>query len=157
VSFSPSRSKHILLVEPDETVRAGLVNAVGSLGIVEGYAAFDSARSRLSGFAYDLLVTNVRLNEYNGLHLVYLVKDIDVATNAIVYSDEEDLPLALDAQRAGAFFELTRRMLIVLPVYVESELPHRDRRDPARFDRRRTARGGRRAWDWHVLQAAGAH
>ena len=156
MSLSPSRPKHILLVEPDEAVRAGLVNAVGSRGIVESLAAFDSARSRLSGFVYDLLVTNLRLHEYNGLHLVYLVKDINVATNAIVYSEDEDLPLAMDAQRAGAFFELTRRMLIVLPVYVGSELPLRDRRDPARFDRRRTARGGRRAWDTHLLQAAGA-
>jgi DNA-binding NtrC family response regulator len=151
VSASTTSTKKILIVEPDDALRAALVTAVGRRALIEAYEGFESARPRLSSLTFDLLVTNLRLGEYNGLHLVILVKFAAVETRAIVYADEGDLPLASNAQQVGAFFELTRRMPIVLPSYVGTGLPSRDRRNPLTFDRRAQPRGGRRVWDAHLI------
>ena len=44
----------------------------------------------------------IRLHAYNGLQLVYLSGSSRVPVHPIVYSDERDLWLAREAQRAGA-------------------------------------------------------
>lgn len=147
--------KRVLLVEPDAAARAALVAAVGSAAAVDVYDRFETARKRLTGSVYELLVTNLRLQEFNGLHLVYLLKVSGAPTRSIVYDLQADLGLAFDAQRAGAFVERADRLPITLPAYVRSSLPARDRRDPATFDRRAYPRGGRRVWDLHTLAAAG--
>ena len=156
MSASTARPTRILLVELDDAIRAALLAVVGSWAVVEPHDGFESARARLSSSTFDLLVTNLRLGEYNGLHLVILVRDAAVKTSAIVYADERDLRLASDVQRAGAFFELAHRLPISLPGYVGSALPSRDRRDPLKFDRRKSPRGGRRAWDEHLRDLVGS-
>lgn len=151
---SATRPKTILLVEPDDAVRAALVSAVGPRAEVEVHAGFESARGRVLS-AFDFLVTPLRLGEYNGLHLVILAKSGASSTTAVVYAEEGDLTLASNVQRLGAFFELARRMPIVLPGYLGSTLPSQDRRDPLRFDRRAHSLGGRRAWDAHLMGPTG--
>ena len=42
--------------------------------------------------------------------------------------------IAIDAQRACAFFELINRIPIVVRAYLAANLPARDRRDVARFE-----------------------
>ena len=101
---------------------------------------------------HDLLVTRIRLEAYNGLHLVHLAKLMGKPTKAIAY--DEGTTLAKDVRAAGAFFELAVRMPIALPSYIEAALPSVDRRAPGRSDRRSHPRGGRRAWDQHVLASA---
>jgi hypothetical protein len=104
--------------------------------------------------AHDLLVTRIRLEEYNGLHLVHLAKVMGKTTKAIAY--DEEIGLAGDVRAAGAFFELAARMPVALPSYVEAALPVVDRRAPRLTDRRGSPRGGRRAWDQHLLGSTGA-
>ena len=72
-------------------------------------------------------ITNLRLEAYNGLHLVHLAAA--TRTRCIVFSTHDDLGLARDAQAAGAFFELPARLPQVLESYVNATLPHHDRRD----------------------------
>ena len=156
MSASTARPTRILLVELDDAIRAALLAVVGSWAVVEPHDGFESARARLSSSTFDLLVTNLRLGEYNGLHLVILAKSGASATTAVVYAEEGDLTLASNVQRLGAFFELARRMPIVLPGYLGSTLPSRDRRDPLKFDRRKSPRGGRRAWDEHLRDLVGS-
>ena len=62
----------ILLVETDDVARGRLEAAAGSLAHVESHRRFETARAKLFRAPFDLLVTNVRLGAYNGLHLVYL-------------------------------------------------------------------------------------
>jgi DNA-binding NarL/FixJ family response regulator len=54
---------------------------------------------------YDWVVTNVRLAGYNGLHLMHLAAAARLPARFVVYADQQDVLLAREAQRAGAFYE----------------------------------------------------
>jgi DNA-binding NtrC family response regulator len=145
----------VLLVEPDPALRATIALAIGMAALVDSHERFETAREQLLATRYHLVVANVRLQEFNGIHLAYVVQEVDPSARVVVYADESDIGLALDAQRACAFFELIDRIPITVAAYLVPDLPVRDRRDPARFDRRRSARGGRRLWDLHAATPLG--
>ena len=130
--------------------------AVRSPADVETHPGFESARARLGVVPFDFLVTNIRLGPYNGLHLVYLVRDGQNAARpqAIVYSEAGDIGLAREAQQAGAFYETRGCVAVTLTAYLEARLPPFDRRDPATPDRRARFRGGRRCWESHLAGRA---
>jgi hypothetical protein len=109
--------------------------------------SFDDARVWLDDAVFDLVVANLRLGAYNGIHLAYTVRLGELSTHVIVHSDARDVAAASDIQRAGALYERTERLVVSLPAYLAGTLPSADRRNPLQFDRRRLARGGRRAWD----------
>lgn len=146
----PVSRTNILLVEPDASARAILHAVVSTFVKAESHGRFESARDRLGRAQLDFLVTNVRLNAYNGLHLVYLLTNSPAAPRAIVYSDECDPALAREVQRAGAFYERGRRLPVTLRAFVTGMLPAHDRREPAIPDRRGLFRGGRWCWDHHL-------
>ena len=124
-----------------------LTFSLGAVASVAGYPDFQAARARLLADAPELLVTNVRLREYNGIHLVMLAPP---STRSIVYMQPEDPVLLREAQAVRAFVESPERLLLSLPSYVGADLHIRDRRELLRVDRRSTARGGRRAADVHL-------
>ena len=142
----------ILLVEPAAAARAILHTAASTFAYVESHAQFETARARVLLALFDFLVTNVRLGDYNGLHLVYLRSPARGVPCAIVYSDERDPGLAREAQRAGAFYEVVTCLPVTLRAYVTGVLPVRDRRGLAIPDRRGLFRGGRRSWDRHLVR-----
>jgi PleD family two-component response regulator len=137
----------VVVVEPDAERLAMLVVSLTNVARVVGCPDFQAARARLLIEPPDLLIANIRLREYNGIHLVMLAP---ASTRSVVYMDPEDLVLLREAQKAGAFVESPERLVLALPSYVGSALRMRDRRDLQRFDRRSTARGGRRAADAQV-------
>ena len=140
----------VLFVDPDASAVEGIRQAAvgASIDICED---FTSARERLLGTEYDLLVANLRLEAYNALHLVYLAKASGLRTRAIVYTATRDPRLGRDVQDAGAFYETADRFTRALPNYLKRPLPERDRRSPARADRRGTFRGSRRTADIPAL------
>ena len=138
--------KHLLVVEPDTILGQRLQARCERIARTTVCRDFLSARSQLLASAPDLLVTNLRLEEYNGLHLVLLAASEDV-TRSVVHTDRPDPYLVREAQTIGAFFERTERLLDALPGYLNSPLPQRDRRNADRYDRRTAFRGGRRAAD----------
>jgi DNA-binding NtrC family response regulator len=148
-SVSPT---YVLLVEPDEAARDILQTAASVFAHVESHGRFDTARARVFRGSFDFLVTNIRLDAYNGLHLVYLRALGPRSPRAIVYSNDRDLGLAREAQQAGAFYEAHECLPVTLGAYLQGTLPARDRRDPASRDRRGIVRGGRRCWDLHVFR-----
>jgi len=148
----PLRTTRLLLVEPDPLTRAALGAAGGRSARVDACSSFHSARARLNATAYDLIVTAARLREYNGLHLVYLARNVHQPTNAIVYNEQVDPGYAAEVLRARAFYEIAQRLSVSLPAYIDASLPVTDRRAPAVADRRGRPRGGRRQWDRHVSQ-----
>jgi len=93
------------------------------------------------------MITALKLREHNGIHLVYLAAAAGLPTRCIVHTDTVDPSQAREVRAAGAFYEIRERLPIVLPAYATALLPSADRRDPLQFDRRRLARGGRRAAD----------
>lgn len=156
----------VLLVEPDPELRGTLEAVAVPFARVDACSSFASARTHLKTAEYDLLVTALRLREYNGLHLVYLANAASSASaadaasagkrfHALVYDEKPDLNVAREVQRAGAFYEIAERIAVTLPSFLPANLPDADRRAPAMFDRRQSVRGGRRLWDRNML-ASGA-
>lgn len=137
----------VLLVDPDVTAVAAVVEALPPSVDLDVRADFASARARLHAQPPRLLVTALRLREFNGLHLVYLAARAGLPTRSIVYTDVADQAAARDSRAAGAFYEIRTQLRVSLPAYVYASLPSADRRDGVRFDRRQLARGGRRAYD----------
>jgi hypothetical protein len=142
-------SQRILLVEPNTARREALTLIVAGVADVDACADFVSARRAVAARTYELLVTQLRLGPYNGVHLVYLARPSLV--RSVVYSAIADAVLARDVQAAGAFYETEDRLPFVLVHYVMHPLPPIDRRDPAHTDRRGLPRGGRRVTDVALL------
>ena len=134
----------VLFVEPDALKLWTLQRAIEGRARVEVCSTFHDARRHLLAEPPDLLVTNVRLNAYNGLHLVHLTKP---PTRAVVYMDPPDPVVLRDAREAHAFVESVVRLPVALRSYVGAALPDHDRRSVIVPDRRLTPRGGRRAAD----------
>ena len=144
----------VLLVEPDGAALSTLRSAASLIADIEACADFVSARVRAVSGEFDFLVTNLRLEAYNGLHLVYLALSARSTTRSIVYTDRREPQLAREVQEAGAFYELRDRLPYALHRYLRSPLPPADRRDPALWDRRGVFRGGRRSSDLPLLAAS---
>jgi len=137
--------KDILIVDPDVDYLRAAQNALRFLAEVEVFSKFAAARARLlSSEPPDLLVTNLRLQAYNGLHLVHMAT---AQTRCVVYSTYDDVVLAREVQAAGAFYERSNRVSRALAAYVHATLPPRDRRNVTALDRRQIPRGGRRSTD----------
>jgi DNA-binding NtrC family response regulator len=141
----------VLIVEPDGTALSIVRSAATLVADVEACADFVGARARAVTGEFDFLVTNLRLESYNGLHLVYLALSARSTTRSIVYTEKRDAQLAREVQEAGAFYELRDRVPYVLHAYLRAALPPSDRRNPAFSDRRGTFRGGRRSSDLPLL------
>jgi DNA-binding NtrC family response regulator len=122
-------------------------DAVREIAHIDGATDFRSARTHLFSKRYDWLVTNIRLDAYNGLHLVHLAETARLPIRSLVYADRRDLVLAREAQQAGAFYESRDRVARALAAYLRGTLPAQDRRNPAVSTRHSAFRGGRRCTD----------
>lgn len=135
----------ILLVEPENSALVAAIEQALAEGTRVGVCkTFRTARAILLSDPPSLLVTNLRLHDYNGLHLVLLAPP---ATRCVVYAATDDLLLARETQAAGAFYERQDRLPVAVQNYLTAGLPGRDRRNVAVLDRRRAFRGGRRCTD----------
>ncbi len=137
----------MLLVDVDRGMLETLERVLAFRARVERSEDFLGARARLVAHAPDLLVTRLRLGEYNGLHLAHLAAALELPTRVVVYDEADDLSLARETQIAGAFYVPRHHVAAALSAYIGAKLPPEDRRDVARPDRRQLSRGGRRATD----------
>jgi DNA-binding NtrC family response regulator len=95
----------ILVVEPSPDHR-GFLESVLRPARVEVIAveAFHEGRALLEGLSPDLLITELRLGEYNGLHLVMRAQTRHPRMSAMVMSDWLDPVLQVEAERLRATF-----------------------------------------------------
>jgi len=135
---SKGSSAMVLLVEPDDDIASRLIRSLLGIHDVRRCGTFNDAREQLQRQLPDLLVSNLRLSEYNGLHLVYLTTHAEAPTRAIIYTIRLEPILARDVQRAGAFYDTADCLEVSLRTYLGTALPPADRRDP----KRREVRGG---------------
>jgi DNA-binding NtrC family response regulator len=143
--------QRVLVVEPNPKIAANLLAAGHALGAMDHHVAFETARASLGMRPFDFVVTNLRLSDFNGLHLVHLAAGGLRPPKCIVYTDVRDPALAREVQRSGAFYETAECLPVTLTSYLGGRLPDIDRRNPSLVDRRASFRGGRRCWDDHVL------
>lgn len=138
---------HILIVEPNPSINWRIQRACDGDKLVTACHDFQTARVQLLSKRPDVLVTNLRLEEYNGLHLIVLSRTANSPARCIVHTDRPDFMLIAEAQSLGALFERTERLPSTLPHYLRNHWPPADRRDPHFLDRRSLFRGGRRAFE----------
>ena len=144
----PSRTRSsVLIVEPDARVGRALRAACLQAAAVVLCPDFDGGRAELERNPPKVLITNLRLEAYNGLHLVLLSQMSGIGARCVVHTDRPDFLLVSEALAMGAFFERTERLIYSVLGYIWGTLPEIDRRDPVRMDRRASFRGGRRASD----------
>jgi hypothetical protein len=137
----------VLIVEPNPAVG----NQLRAVSVTVARTAlcldFSAGRDALYSFHPQVLITNLRLEDYNGLHLVLLSRMLEAPPRALVHTDRPDFLLTNEALAMGAFFERTERLPYCLLAFLEAELPPTDRRNPVQTDRRHVSRGGRRGGD----------
>jgi DNA-binding NtrC family response regulator len=142
-----------LVVDPDPIFVSQLAPIITSssyrcIAVTE----FAAARLELYMRSPDVLLANLRLGAFNGIHLAYLAKINRPATRVMVYG-ENDRMLASEIQKAGAFYERVEFVPYALTSFLMGILPARDRRDVIANDRRQVFRGGRRTTDLLILHA----
>jgi len=109
---SSAPSRQILLVEDDGALLEALTRALETDEEQEVTACgtFEEARRRLREQSFDVLLTDVRLGAFNGIQLAVLAKDVNPATQLIVFSGFDDDVLRAEAAHLGAVY-------LVKPVY----------------------------------------
>ena len=97
----PDRIVHI--VDDDEAVRQSLAFLLGSAGLT--VRLYDSASSFLAGLSAvksGCLVTDVRMPDMTGIELLQQMRSKACHLPAIVITGHGDVPLAVEAMKAGA-------------------------------------------------------
>src|SRR5688572_5620833 len=96
--------RKILIVDDDEPTRTGLAALLGEAGYDTVTAGTVPAAIKLLSEAHpDLLLVDIRLDQYNGLHLVAMRP---APIPAIVLTGFADPAIEADARRLGAEFLL---------------------------------------------------
>ena len=98
----------ILVLDDDEHALSGIVELLRDAGHhVTGAATYDAAKRLLAVSAFDLLITDVRLRSFNGLHLVMQTHADHPETAVIIITGYDDPLIELEANRYQA--ELVRK------------------------------------------------
>ena len=138
--------KEVLFVDPSVDLQQTVKKALHSMALVHVCSTFSEACHRLVSRPPDLLVTAVRLQAHNGLHLVYMAARTPW-TRCVVHVTPDDYALSREVEAAGAFMVREPWLAVALSSFVTAALPYRNRRDNSADDRRRMPRGGRRCTD----------
>jgi DNA-binding response OmpR family regulator len=98
----------ILVLDDDEHALSGIVELLRDAGHhVTGAATYDAAKRLLVVSPFDLLITDVRLRSFNGLHLVMQSRADHPEMAVIIITGYEDPLIELEAHRYRA--ELVRK------------------------------------------------
>jgi DNA-binding NtrC family response regulator len=113
---APAQHRHVMLVDDDESLLRLVTAWLKTAGYeVEAFDHFETAKTRLKDFTPDVLITDVRLGDFNGLQLVMFAKLEHPEITAVVLTGFEDPVLRRDASAAGATY-------LVKPVRTEQLL-----------------------------------
>ena len=92
----------ILIVHDDAEVLARLETTLISTAVVSPATTFAQAKALLAAAPPAVLITGVRLGDYNGLHLIIRSRIDSPTTAGIVISDRCDPRLVEEAEKYGA-------------------------------------------------------
>ncbi len=113
---TPPEPRRVMLVDDDESLLHLVTDwLVAARYEVEAFDHFETAKDRLKHFTPDVLITDVRLGDFNGLQLVMFAKAEHPEVTAVVLTGFEDPVLRKDASAAGAKY-------LVKPVAAEQLL-----------------------------------
>ncbi len=107
-SPQPEKASCILIVDPDLDQGYCVALPLAGMGMkVTVSRAFLEAKSLLGSGEYGLLISALRLGEFNGLHLVVRANAIGSGIQAIVTEVVRDPVLQAEAERLGATYLVT--------------------------------------------------
>lgn len=93
----------VLVLDDDEHALSGMVELLRDAGHhVTGAATYDAAKRLLAVSPFDLLVSDVRVRAFNGLHLVMQTRVDHPETAIIIITGYEDPLIELEAHRYHA-------------------------------------------------------
>jgi DNA-binding NtrC family response regulator len=93
----------VVLVEDNPAFLSGVTELLRQNGFdVVPFSDFEPARRYLFQNSPDLLVTDIRLGAFNGLHLVVIAKQRSPDLRAFAYSAHADPVIEEEARRCGA-------------------------------------------------------
>jgi DNA-binding response OmpR family regulator len=93
----------ILVLDDDEHALSGIVELLRDAGHhVTGAATYDAAKRLLQVSPFDLLVSDVRVRSFNGLHLVMQTRAEHPETAIIIITGYDDPLIELEAHRYRA-------------------------------------------------------
>ncbi|MGH9314813.1 MAG: response regulator [Vicinamibacterales bacterium] len=97
-------NERVLIVDDDADWLSAAVESFSSAGYVaRGASTFPIARQLLESFGPDLLITDIRLGEYNGLYLLVRAPTTRPKPACLIISGFEDPVLMRDARLHGAY------------------------------------------------------
>lgn len=95
----------ILVLDDDENALEGIVELLRQAEYeVVGAATFDAARERLASEPFHLLIADVRLRGFNGLHLVRQIRRDRPEMATMIMTGYDDRMMELESGRYGAAF-----------------------------------------------------
>jgi DNA-binding response OmpR family regulator len=93
----------ILVLDDDEHALSGILEILEDAGHdVTGAATYDAAKRLLAASPFDLLVSDVRVRSFNGLHLVMQTRTDHPETAIIIITGYDDPLIDLEAHRYHA-------------------------------------------------------
>jgi DNA-binding response OmpR family regulator len=95
----------LLVIDDDENVLSGIVEILHDANHhVTSASSYEDAKTMLAMGTFDLLITDVRLRSFNGLHLVMKVRAESPDMAVIIMTGYDDAFMRLEAQRYRAEF-----------------------------------------------------
>jgi DNA-binding NtrC family response regulator len=96
-------TRRVLVVDDDAVVRASVHKVLGRAGLETTEAASGvEALSLLAAGGFDLVISDIRMPNMDGVQLLREMKARNPAQPAIVMTAYAEVPLAVDAMLAGA-------------------------------------------------------
>lgn len=93
----------ILVLDDDEHALSGIVEILHDAGHdATGVSTYDDAKQLLAGNPFDLLISDVRVRSFNGLHLVMQTRADHPETAIIIITGYDDPLIDLEAHRYHA-------------------------------------------------------
>jgi len=119
----------VLIVAAEAALRDSVIAALGTQGYsVSGAATFTEGRRLLVELQPEVLVTTVRLHEYNGVHLAIVSRASSVLTKTIVIGYGDPV-LEAEARQAGAVYLVEPEIDDVVAA-VDNAIHRRERKWP---------------------------
>ena len=114
----------VVLAEDDRSALDGLAEWLEGQGFaVLACVTFGEARAQLATRRVAALLTDIRLAEFNGLHLVQLALTLHPRARLVVFSGHSDDVLQAEAQGVGALWLLKPLDLEALRLHLADLLP----------------------------------
>lgn len=124
----------ILLVDDSGTVVGMMRALLEQLGhTVESASDGVGGLEMVASFEPDVVLCDLKMPRMNGLDVVRAIRDRSVTLPVIIFTDEADIPQAVEAMRLGAFSYVVKGVAVDrLMAEIESAYAHRNRLERAR-------------------------